>query len=68
MRSVTLIENASGKGGQVGLAWSEGSRRREHSTVCTALEEKLGFKPMPESQLLSQAWTNRREGIIWEKH
>lgn len=42
--------------------------RREHSTVCITLEERLGFKPMPESWQLPQPWSStvllaqRKEG------
>lgn len=34
--------------------WRKGWIRGEHSAVCTALEERLGFQPVPESRLLPQ--------------
>lgn len=48
--------------------WRKGLVRREHSTVCITLEERLGFKPMPESWQLPQPWSStvllaqRKEG------
>jgi len=53
--------------------WIEDLLRRKHSTVCTAVKERLGIKSMPESGLLPQAQSSevllaqRREGTIWGK-
>lgn len=67
MRSVTLIENALGKGQPGGTGVEKRVTKRAQHCL-HSFRRKLGFKPMLEWWLLPWAWTNRREGIIWRKH
>lgn len=63
MRSVTRI----GKGQPSGINKEKRISRKRN--VCTALEERVGLKPMPKLWMLPQSSTvmpaRRREGVIW---